>query len=67
VYNRWGKEVYASSSAEGLPLNIDWVGIGKNGTELEGGIYYYWIDVVFDVMDASRKYQTMKGWVHLIR
>jgi hypothetical protein len=59
--------VYSSRVFEGLPLNIDWNGTGNDGDKLEGGVYYYWIEVEFDVLDVSKKFQTIKGWVHLVR
>ena len=67
VYNRWGKEVFSSQASEGLPLSLDWKGTGSNGEKLEGGIYYYWIEVEFEILEESKKYQTIKGWVHLVR
>ncbi len=67
IYNRWGKEVFSSQASEGLPINLDWSGVGNNGEKLEGGIYYYWIEVEFEILEESKKYQTIKGWVHLVR
>jgi flagellar hook assembly protein FlgD len=67
VYDRWGKEVYSSRVFEGLPLNIDWNGTGNDGDKLGSGVYYYWIEVEFDVLEVSKKFQTIKGWVHLVR
>jgi len=67
VYNRWGKEVFSSSTQEGLPPTIEWKGVGNNGNELESGIYYYWAEVEFSVIDETRKGKTLKGWVNLVR
>ena len=67
VYDRWGKEVYSSSTANGLPPSIEWKGLNNKGNELESGVYYYWAAVDFNVLDESKKYKALKGWVHLVR
>lgn len=67
VYNRWGKEVFSSTTAEGLPSTIEWRGISNGGIELESGMYFYWTEIEFNVVEESKKNMTLKGWVHLLR
>lgn len=73
-YNRWGGVVFTHtgsniSSTDDLADNIyiDWNGKGNDGEELSSGVYYYKVDVVFDVVDPSQATRTYKGWVHLLR
>jgi hypothetical protein len=67
VYNRWGKEVYSYRSSGEQTIYIDWNGSAEDGTELAAGVYYYAVEVTFNVIDPAKKNQVMKGWVHLIR
>jgi hypothetical protein len=67
VYDRWGKEVFSSSTTTGMPTSIDWRGIKSDGSLLESGVYYYSAEVDFNTLDLSKKYKTIKGWVHLLR
>lgn len=67
VYNRWGREVYRYQSGGENTIYIDWNGKDNNGRDLDGGVYYYSADVVFDVVDPKRRNQTIKGWVQIIR
>jgi len=67
VYNRWGKEVYNYESGGENTIYINWDGRDSNGSELSTGVYYYIAEVNFDAIDPKKKFQTIKGWVHLIR
>ena len=67
VYNRWGRPVYEYESGGENTIYIDWDGRDKNGKELSAGTYYYKADVVFDVVNPSKKLRTLKGWIKLIR
>ncbi len=67
IFNRWGQEVYHTNSAEGGSLYIEWDGHDNNGTECSMGIYYFTVNVTFDVLQPAERKQTFKGWVSLVR
>ena len=67
VYNRWGKQVYISSSAHGGSVNIEWPGIDADGHELASGVYYYTAEVKFNVADPAKKFKEIRGWIKLVR
>ncbi len=73
IYNRWGGVVFTYSGGNsgaddlGNSIYIDWNGTGNDGKELSTGVYYYKVDVIFDVVDPSQAKRTYKGWVHLLR
>ncbi|MEM7106889.1 MAG: gliding motility-associated C-terminal domain-containing protein [Bacteroidota bacterium] len=75
VYNRWGTPVYtyqANANDEpagpGLePELINWDGRGDNGNVLSAGVYYYFAEVTFDVVDPGNAVQNYKGWVQILR
>jgi hypothetical protein len=67
VYNRWGEQVYTSSSANGGSVNIEWPGIDKKGGELASGVYYYTAEVQFNVTDQTKRFREYRGWVKLVR
>lgn len=54
IYNRLGYEVWRSNG----PYRGDWAGVGLNG-----GTYYY----VLRLKDSTGNWQTVNGWVTLIR
>jgi hypothetical protein len=66
IYNRWGQEVFHSSSSDNSTVLVDWDGRDNNGKLLETAVYYYIANVEFNVLDPSRRRRTYKGWVHLI-
>jgi hypothetical protein len=67
VFNRWGKEVYSYRSGSERSIYIDWDGRDSDGKELSSGVYYYIAEVTFITIDPSKRNQTIKGWVHLLR
>jgi hypothetical protein len=67
VFNRWGKEVYSYRSGSERSIYIDWDGRDNDGKELSSGVYYYIAEVTFITIDPSKRNQTIKGWVHLLR
>jgi hypothetical protein len=67
VYNRWGGQVYTSTSNNGGSLNIEWNGIDSNGRELGAGVYYYTAEVYFNVSDPTKQFKEYRGWVRLVR
>lgn len=73
VFNRWGGVVYnfESDGARAIfgeqTIYIDWDGRDNSRRELSAGTYYYEAQVVFDVIDPSRKNHTIKGWVQILR
>lgn len=67
IYNRWGQEVIRTHSNAGGSLYIEWDGRDSNGTDCSTGVYYYTVNVTFDVLDYSSRRQTFKGWVSLKR
>ncbi len=67
VYNRWGRQVFDYKSGGEKTIYIDWDGRDSNGNELSSGTYFYIAEVVFDLVDPSKRRQEMKGWVQIIR
>ncbi len=67
VFDRWGKVLYTYQSGGERSIYVDWNGLDNAGEIVPGGVYYYSADVIFDVVDPSKKSQVIKGWVHLIR
>jgi hypothetical protein len=67
VYNRWGEQVYTSTSNNGGSLNIEWRGIDSKGRELGAGVYFYTAEVQFNVSDPKKQFKEYRGWVKLVR
>jgi CHU_C Type IX secretion signal domain len=73
VFNRWGGVVYnfESDGARAIfgerTIYIDWDGRDNSKRELSPSVYYYEAQVTYDVVDPSKKDQTIKGWVQLLR
>jgi gliding motility-associated-like protein len=62
VFNRWGQKVVDKQN-DGILL---WDGKDEKGVRVPSGVYYYSAEVVFDVLDTSNKYKSIKGWIHLV-
>jgi len=67
VFNRWGKKLYTYTSGNGKSIYIDWDGRDDKGNPLEAAVYYYTAEVKYNAITASKKKQTLKGWVQIIR
>ncbi len=67
IFNRWGKEVYAYQSAPDGNMYVDWDGSDSKGEKLSAGTYYFTAIVRFVTIDPSKREQTIKGWVQLLR
>ncbi|ARS37817.1 hypothetical protein CA264_10785 [Pontibacter actiniarum] len=68
VFNRWGVQVYSSSTAtEGEELYINWPGVDSDGNRLTDGTYYYEAEVEFYTLDPSKARAKYKGWVEIVR
>ena len=66
VYNRWGKEVYASGSGDSeSSIHINWNG-KTNGILLAPGVYYYTAEVTYFTLDPALSEETLKGWVQIL-
>ncbi|MDR6239745.1 hypothetical protein HNQ88_002793 [Aureibacter tunicatorum] len=73
VYNRNGVEqfeyenVVNEDDTDLSGVYIDWNGQTNSGNDLPSGVYYYLLEVEFDVIDPNKQTQLFKGWVHLVR
>lgn len=67
VFNRWGKEVYSETSGGENSIYINWEGNTNEGAVLENGVYYYKVDIQYDMNDPDLRSQTLKGWVQIFR
>lgn len=62
IYNRWGKEVYATDDKY-----INWNGVDQAGNKLPDGVYYYQVELTLKTLDQNDDKKVYKGWVQLIR
>ncbi|PIB35682.1 hypothetical protein BFP72_09900 [Reichenbachiella sp. 5M10] len=72
VFDRTGGVLYTYDSEDQSPEDtratlIDWDGKTDSGRELESGVYYYGLEVVFDVLDPDDAKKNYKGWVKILR
>jgi CHU_C Type IX secretion signal domain len=67
VYNRWGGVVYNYESGGERTIYIDWNGRDNGNNLVASGVYYYDVQVTFDVVDPSKQNRTFKGWVQVLR
>ncbi len=67
VFNRWGGEAFSYESGGERTIYIDWDGRDNSGRELSAGVYFYEAQVTFDLVDTSKRYKTIRGWVQIIR
>lgn len=63
VFNRWGKKIAELNGDDSL----QWDGNDMAGHALPTGVYFYRAEVVYDVIEPSKKLAQIKGWVHLVR
>ena len=72
VFDRNGGEVYSYASGEGFSdsengIYINWDGTSNLGVELASGVYFYSVEVTFDVLNPLNNSEVFSGWVHLLR
>lgn len=65
IINRWGKEIFSSSSAD--VSSVAWNGKDKEGNEMPPGVYFYVTDVILNFSATKTQSQQVKGWVVLMR
>ena len=65
VINRWGKEIYSSSSSD--VEKVFWDGKDSNGIESPTGVYYYVAEARLNYSTSKSEMKKIKGWVSLIR
>lgn len=58
IFDRWGKEVFASTNQ-----NVGWDGRDKSGTKVNAGVYAYYVNATF----LDGKARTIHGNVTLLR
>lgn len=46
---------------------INWDGRSDSGLDLQPGVYYYGLEVIFDTLDPKDSKKTYKGWIQLDR
>ncbi|MES2730302.1 MAG: gliding motility-associated C-terminal domain-containing protein [Bacteroidota bacterium] len=68
VYNRWGRKVFESDRN----IMINWDGrLGSDadtqGKELASWVYYYIAKVKFQRLRRQDEWQTIKGWVQILK
>lgn len=68
IVNRWGVEVFSYNSLESTEndIFIRWDGRDKNDNPLPAGTYFYSGTVRFDVLDESRREQSLKGTIQIL-
>ena len=67
VFNRWGKEVYGLTSGGENSIYINWDGRTNEGAILESGVYYYKVDIEYNMNNPDLRSQTINGWVQILR
>ncbi len=67
VFNRWGKEIYSTTSEGENSILINWDGKADNGAVLESGVYYYKVELQYDTNDPKTRSQSINGWVQILR
>jgi len=67
LFNRWGKEVYSTTSDGENSILINWDGRADNGAVLENGVYYYKVELQYDTNDPKTRSQSINGWVQILR
>lgn len=66
IFNRWGEEIFKKVVSPDIDP-VFWNGSTGVDEEMPSGVYFYLAQVEFETIDADDKFQTFKGWVHLIR
>jgi len=67
VYDRYGKEVYNNLNESERSNLIRWDGTNNQGKEMPSGVYYYFAEVTFDVLNEDLKKGEYRGWVQLLK
>ncbi|MCV9385740.1 gliding motility-associated C-terminal domain-containing protein [Reichenbachiella ulvae] len=73
VFDRTGGLLYSynsteeSSSEENQEILINWDGTTDSGRELESGVYYYSLEVTFNVLRPEDQNKKYKGWINIVR
>ncbi|UXP31028.1 gliding motility-associated C-terminal domain-containing protein [Reichenbachiella agarivorans] len=75
VFDRTGGTLFTYNSAdqienigeEGNAILINWDGKSDNGTQLESGVYYYSLEVIYDLLNPKDQKKKYKGWVNILR
>ncbi len=66
IFNRWGEEIFKKVVSPDIDP-VFWNGSTGVDEEMPNGVYFYLAQVEFETIDTDDKFQTFKGWVHLIR
>ena len=66
VYNRWGQEVANTTNVKGWNGRV-------SGDDAPAGVYYFLLDLAYEARGCggelldSKRLETQKGWVQVLR
>lgn len=66
VYNRYGKLVYSSDPEPDQNYMIRWDGKDNKKMKVPAGVYYYEVNVSFDVLNSQNRTRLYKGWIEVM-